>query len=136
MTTLKDQIIIWNLKKRVRELEVNRKVKRRESALFKEKIRSAHRQRKTNDENIVQGCHRVTLEAEQPRLCGMETISLDEKGPGPERPSEAKKRKCARGAVGIETIFVKMQGGKGSRRDPGSKSKPGLSRETVLWHVW
>ena len=47
----------------------------------------------TNDENIVQGCHRVTLEAEQPRLCGMETISLDEKGPGPERPSEAKKKK-------------------------------------------
>ena len=124
-TTLKDQIIIWNLKKRVRELEVNRKVKRRENALLKEKIRSAHRRRKTNDENIVQGCHRVTLEAEQPRLCGMETISLDEKGPGPERPSEAKKRKCARGAVGIETIFVKMQGGKGSRRDPGSKSKPG-----------
>ncbi len=58
----------------------------------------------------------------------METISLDEEGPGPERPSKVKKRKCARGgggAVGIETIFVKMQGGKGRRKDPGSKSKPG-----------
>ena len=128
---LSQQITIWKLRNIYNKQQQKLKDRNKKIALAKARSSDESRRRKRREDETILGCRRVTLAAEQPRMCGMESISLNEgceaadsgagQQDGPERPSAAKKRKCIRGTMGIETIVFKMEGCKGSRKVHGSK---------------
>ena len=123
---LRQQIMIWKLRTQNDRQRQELKERNKQIALAKERSRDESRRRKRREDATILGCRRVTLAAEQPRVCGMESISLNEgcetadSGAGQQDGPE-KKRKCIRGTMGIETIVFKMEGCKGSRKVHGSK---------------